>query len=90
VVQAVDPEAIPGAGIDPDEFDAQASRIRLCADSVGDNGASLQSHWLRLAGVYEAPESETLLGLMTPVSAQATIVADNLRVVSAALHELVS
>ena len=86
MVMAVNPEAIPGSGIDPDQIDVHASQIRRYADSVADSGSSLEFHWQRLAGVYEAPESEALLGLMTPVSAEATTVRDNLRVVSSALQ----
>lgn len=51
---------------------------------TGERGAAAFS-WQRLGGVYEAPESDALLGLMAPVSGQATSIGDNLGVVSAAL-----
>lgn len=82
---AIDPDKIPGKLIDPDEVEAQAAAISGIASSVEDNGFQVQSQWQAMAGVYSAPESGTLLGLMQPVNASATAVAGNLSTVAGAL-----
>lgn len=86
MVEAIDPQAIPGSGVDPDKIDKWAGEIRGIAEKVRENGSNLQFAWQRLGGVYEAPESAAVLGLMAPVSAQSTAIGDNLRTVSAALE----
>ncbi|MFH8251275.1 hypothetical protein ACH3VR_12965 [Microbacterium sp. B2969] len=82
---AIDPDKIPGKDIDPDAIESNASTIRTIAGSVRDNGSNVHLKWQGMAGVYEAPEAGTLLGLMQPVSSQATTAGDNLEVVSGAL-----
>ena len=52
-----------------------------------DNGSNVHLTWQGMAGVYEAPEAGTLLGLMQPVSSQATTAGDNLETVSGALKQ---
>ena len=61
--------------------------IGTIAGSVRDNGSNVHLKWQGMAGVYDAPESGTLLGLMQPVSSQATTAGDNLEVVSSALTQ---
>lgn len=87
---AIDPTQIPGKDIDPDTIDANASTIKTIAGQVRDNGSNVHLKWQGMAGVYEAPESGTLLGLMQPVSSQATTAGDNLEVVSGALTQFAS
>ena len=84
---AIDPTQIPGKDIDPDAIDANASTIGTIAGAVRDNGSSVHLKWQGMAGVYEAPESGTLLRLMQPVSSQATTAGDNLETVSGALQQ---
>lgn len=84
---AIDPAQIPGKDIQPDTIEIQAATVGTIAGSVRDNGSSVHTKWQGMAGVYSAPESGTLLGLMQPVSSQATAVGDNLDVVSAALTQ---
>lgn len=84
---AIDPDKIPGKDIDPDAIETNASTIKTIAGSVRDNGSHVHLKWQGMAGVYEAPESGTLLGLMQPVSAQATAAGDNLEVVAGALTQ---
>ncbi|MEX0152055.1 hypothetical protein [Microbacterium sp. LMI1-1-1.1] len=81
----IDPDKIPGADILPDVIDENARTIGTISGQVADHGSNVHFAWQGMAGVYEAPESPTLLGLMAPVSAQATQVGDNLSEVSAAL-----
>jgi hypothetical protein len=78
-------DAIPGEKIDPDAIEQNAQTIGTIAGQVSDHGSNVHFKWQGMAGVYEAPESPTLLGLMAPVSSQATQVSDNLAEVSAAL-----
>ena len=84
---AIDPTQIPGKDIDPDAIETNASTIGTIAGAVRDNGSNVQLKWQGMAGVYEAPESGTLLGLMQPVSSQATTAGDNLETVSGALKQ---
>ncbi|MEZ3162253.1 hypothetical protein AB1K54_17215, partial [Microbacterium sp. BWT-B31] len=81
----IDPSAIPGKDLDPAAIEANARTVGRIAESVRDHGSSVQTSWQGMAGVYQAPESDTLLGLMQPVSSQATETGDNLDTVSAAL-----
>ena len=84
---AIDPSQIPGKDIDPGAIETNARTIGTIASSVRDNGSDVHRKWQGMAGVYSAPESGTLLGLMQPVSTQATQAGDNLDVVSAALTQ---
>ena len=77
---AIDPQQIPGKDIDPDAIETNARTIGTIAGSVRDNGSDVHLKWQGMAGVYSAPESGTLLGLMQPVSSQATQAGDNLDV----------
>ncbi|SIS00453.1 hypothetical protein [Microbacterium sp. RURRCA19A] len=82
---AIKVDAIPGADINPDAIDENARTIGTISGQVSEHGSNVHFKWQGMAGVYEAPESPTLLGLMAPVSSQATQVSDNLAEVSAAL-----
>lgn len=83
--EPIDPAAIPGADILPDVIEDNARTVGTVAGQVSEHGSNVHFRWQGMAGVYEAPESSTLLGLMAPVSSQATQVSDNLSEVSAAL-----
>jgi len=82
---AIDPDAIPGKDLNPDAVEENARTIGTLAGAVRDNGSTVHLKWQGMASVYEAPEAGTLLGLMQPVSSQATQAGDNLDAVSAAL-----
>lgn len=81
----IDYEKIPGADIQPDAIEENARTIGTLSGQVTEHGSNVNLKWQGMAGVYEAPESPTLLGLMAPVSSQATQAGDNLAEVSAAL-----
>ena len=81
----IDYTAIPGEKIDPDAIEINAATVSTVSGQVSEHGSNVHFKWQGMAGVYEAPESPTLLGLMAPVSSQATQVSDNLAEVSAAL-----
>lgn len=83
----IDPTQIPGADIDPDAIEENAATIGSLATAVRDNGSQVQLTWQGMAGVYSAPESGTLLGLMDPVSQQATASGDGIETVSGALKD---
>ncbi|WP_278103736.1 hypothetical protein AB0870_03215 [Microbacterium proteolyticum] len=76
---------IPGDEIKPEVVEENARTIGTISGQVSEHGSNVHFKWQGMAGVYEAPESPTLLGLMAPVSSQATQVGDNLAEVSAAL-----
>jgi hypothetical protein len=81
----IDYEKIPGADIQPDAIEENAGTVGTISGQVTEHGSNVNLKWQGMAGVYEAPESPTLLGLMAPVSSQATQAGDNLAEVSAAL-----
>ena len=82
---AIDPEQIPGRDLDPEAIETNAATVTSLAGTVRDTGSQVQLSWQRMAGVYEAPESATLLGLMDPVSSQATASGDGIETVGGAL-----
>lgn len=82
---AIKPDAIPGKDLNPDEIELQAGTIATIGTSVADNGYQVHQRWQGMAAVYEAPESGTLLGLMQPVSTDASATGDNLAIVASAL-----
>ncbi|WP_285138457.1 hypothetical protein [Microbacterium sp. lyk4-40-TSB-66] len=81
----IDYEKIPGADIQPDAIEENALTVGTISGQVTEHGSNVNFTWQGMAAVYEAPESPTLLGLMAPVSSQATQAGDNLAEVSAAL-----
>lgn len=81
----IDPDAIPGKDIDPDAIELNAGTVATIAGQVRDSGANVHRKWQGMAAVYSAPEAGTVLDLMSPVNSQATLVGDNLDVVSGAL-----
>jgi hypothetical protein len=81
----IDYEKIPGADIQPDAIEENARTVGTISGQVTEHGSNVNFTWQGMAAVYEAPESPTLLGLMAPVSSQATQAGDNLAEVSAAL-----
>jgi hypothetical protein len=81
----IDPDAIPGKDIDPDAIALNAGTVTTIAGQVRDSGANVHRKWQGMAAVYSAPEAGTVLDLMSPVNSQATLVGDNLDVVSGAL-----
>lgn len=84
---AIKPDEIPGKDINVETIRTEATSIGTIATSVRDNGSSVHTKWQGMAGVYIAPESEVLLGLMSPVNSQATLVGDNLDTVAGALSQ---
>lgn len=82
---AIDPEQIPGRDLDPEAIETNAATVTSLAGTVRDTGSQVHLWWQRMAGVYEAPESATLLGLMDPVSSQATASGDGIETVGGAL-----
>ncbi|MBB3157817.1 hypothetical protein FHS07_001501 [Microbacterium proteolyticum] len=81
----IDYDKIPGADIQPDAIEENARTVGTISGQVAEHGSNVNFTWQGMATVYEAPESPTLLGLMAPVSSQATQAGDNLAEVSAAL-----
>lgn len=65
---AIDPAAIPGQDINPEAIAANAATVGTIAGQVQDHGSAVHRKWQAMAGVYTAPESATVLGLMDPVN----------------------
>jgi hypothetical protein len=84
--EAIKPDEIPGADLDPDAIEAHTKKITAIAGSLRNGSADVNTDWTAIAASYSAPEAETLLGLMKPVSLTGDAVATNLESLAAALN----
>ncbi len=84
----IEPSAIPGLTIQPGVIASAASKFTTAAGSVRDRGAAVVTTWSGLSAVYSAPESGTLLGVMTPVGTDTTALGDQITSIGSALSTL--
>lgn len=65
------PEAFPckSADINTDNITSGAQSLRAMGNDVDARMDAIAGHWLGLAGVYEAPEQESVYGVMRPAAA---------------------
>lgn len=84
--EPVNPSGIPGAGLDPDAVEAAADGFGDVGENVSTGGGAIVTSWQRIAAHYDAPERETLFGVMDPVKTIAEGVGDDLRGVRVALR----
>lgn len=71
----VSPSMIPIPKIDPDELETAASALRTAGENIEETAGDIKASWGALTPVYEAPESETLLSALDPVTVDASDVA---------------
>ena len=71
----VSPSMIPIPKIDPDELETAASALRTAGENIEETAGDIKASWGALTPVYKAPESETLLGALDPVTVDASDVA---------------
>ncbi|WP_304452820.1 DNA/RNA non-specific endonuclease [Nocardiopsis sp. YSL2] len=64
---AINPSQIPVPRIDADELEGLGQSIRTAGAGIAESGGDIVSAWGGLSGIYEAPESETLLAAVNPV-----------------------
>jgi hypothetical protein len=84
----IEPSAIPGLLIQPGVIASAATSFTTAAGSVRDQGAAVVTKWSGLSAVYSAPESGTLLGVMTPVGTDTTVLGDQITSIGSALSTL--
>ncbi|WIJ46005.1 RNase A-like domain-containing protein [Curtobacterium citreum] len=86
----VDPDGIPGSDLDLAAVSSAASTISGGGDSLRTVADEIPGRWHALAGVYEAPESGQVLGLMDPVVADTHTIGGAARAVAKALDAYAS
>ena len=64
---AIDPSQIPVPRVDADALEGLGQDIRTAGSGIAESGGDIVSAWGGLSGIYEAPESETLLAAVNPV-----------------------
>ncbi|GAA1456209.1 hypothetical protein NE857_06735 [Nocardiopsis exhalans] len=64
----IDPSVFPVPTLDHVEFHNQAHALRLAGEAVAQTGDDIVASWGGLSTCYTAPESETLLSALAPVS----------------------
>ncbi|KOX13962.1 DNA/RNA non-specific endonuclease [Nocardiopsis sp. NRRL B-16309] len=64
---AINPSQIPVPRIDADELDGLGQSIKAAGAGIAESAGDIVSSWGGLSGIYEAPESETLLAAVNPV-----------------------
>ena len=77
--------AIPGLNLRPDMVEIAAKEISAIGDKVSTQAATVVTTWQRLSAHYEAPEDETLFGVMDPVKTHGETFDTNVGLVSSAL-----
>ncbi len=80
--EPINPAAIPGAELRPDMVAAAATEIAAIGEDVATQGGTVLTTWQRLAQHYEAPEADTLFGVMDPVKTNAETFNTNVAKVS--------
>ncbi|WDZ88846.1 nucleotidyltransferase domain-containing protein [Nocardiopsis sp. HUAS JQ3] len=80
------PGLVPIPNVDPDELDEAVGRLRAVGEAIEESGEGITSTWASLTGVYVAPEADTLLSALDPVSSDGSAVATGVRDAASALE----
>ncbi|WP_444960352.1 hypothetical protein [Nocardiopsis sp. M1B1] len=80
------PGLVPIPNVDPDELDEAVDRLRAVGEAIEESGEGITSTWASLTGVYVAPEADTLLSVLDPVSSDGSAVATGIRDAASALE----
>jgi hypothetical protein len=75
----VTPGLVPIPTVDPDELDEAVGRLRAIGEAIEESGEGITSAWASLTGIYVAPEADTLLSVLDPVSSDGSTVATGVR-----------
>ena len=82
----VDPSGIPGVTMDPAMIRTAAWTLAAGGEGIAQHGDTASSKWQTLSAVYQAPESDALLAVMTPVAQKTTQVGHGFTTVATALN----
>jgi hypothetical protein len=80
------PGLVPIPNVDPDALEEAATTFRTVGEAIEESGEGITSAWASLTGVYVAPEADTLLSVLDPVSSDGTSVATGVRDAATALE----
>ncbi|WP_047868112.1 DNA/RNA non-specific endonuclease [Nocardiopsis sp. RV163] len=80
------PGLVPIPNVDPDALEEAVGRLRAVGEAVEESGEGITSTWASLTGVYVAPEADTLLSVLDPVSSDGSAVATGVRDAASALE----
>ncbi len=80
------PGLVPIPNVDPDELDEAAGRLRAVGEAIEESGEGITSTWASLTSIYVAPEADTLLSALDPVSSDGSAVASGVRDAASALE----
>ncbi|MCP3013074.1 DNA/RNA non-specific endonuclease [Nocardiopsis dassonvillei] len=80
------PGLVPIPNVDPDALEEAVGRLRAVGEAIEESGEGITSTWASLTGVYVAPEADTLLSVLDPVSSDGSAVATGIRDAASALE----
>jgi hypothetical protein len=80
------PGLVPIPNVDPDALEEAAGRLRAVGEAIEESGEGITSTWASLTGIYVAPEADTLLSVLDPVSSDGSTVATGVRDAASALE----
>ncbi|MFE6449310.1 hypothetical protein [Nocardiopsis dassonvillei] len=80
------PGLVPIPNVDPDALEEAVGRLRAVGEAIEESGEGITSTWASLTGVYVAPEADTLLSVLDPVSSDGSAVATGVRDAASALE----
>lgn len=81
----VTPDLVPIPNVDPDALEEAAGRFRAIGEAIEESGEGITSAWASLTGIYVAPEADTLLRVLDPLSSDGSAVATGVKDAAAAL-----
>ncbi|MET3638328.1 RNase A-like domain-containing protein [Curtobacterium oceanosedimentum] len=83
----IDPDAIPGANIKPEQVDAAGTAFATAGTDVQTRGAEVKTAWAGLGGSYTTPDSAELLTVMDGVETDTAALAGTMQKVSTAISD---
>lgn len=83
----IDPDAIPGANIKPEQVDAAGNAFATAGTDVQTRGAEVKTAWAGLGGSYTTPDSAELLTVMDGVETDTAALAGTMQKVSTAISD---
>lgn len=81
----IDPDAIPGADLDPDSVRTGSDGLRANGVTIRDGGADVVRDWQRLPASFQITGTEALYTAMAPVGSDTAVVGDALGSIAKAL-----
>ncbi|MEV7934454.1 DNA/RNA non-specific endonuclease [Curtobacterium sp. NPDC089185] len=83
----IDPDAIPGANIKPEQVDAAGTAFATAGTDVQTRGSEVKTAWAGLGGSYTTPDSAELLAVMDGVETDTVALAGTMQKVSTAISD---